>query len=415
MRHFVQGLLTSVFVLSAAASGCQPEDAVSSVSQGIEAPVQQSIVQANTTFAFTFFRPAAAVASPGPNVVLSPYSVSAVLSMLDVGAAGETATQIERTLALPGSGADLATAYAALLGDDQTHGSSAGNKLTIACSLWGQQGMHFKESFLATLADGYSAPLRKVDFAGDAASATGLINQWVLNETEGEIPSLFESRLAASTRLVLANAVYFKGKWATAFDPKATRQRPFTLKDGRRVEVPTMNGTLAVSRGAGNGFSVVELPYQGGATAFDLLLPDGDLAELEAQLTPRAVTDALKNLGSAWKVNLHLPKFSVHTSARLDPVLATLGITDAFTPGKADLSGIDGKRDLHVNVVVQKAMIEVDEHGTVAAAATGVGIVTTSVEVHPTVRIDRPFMFLIRNTVTGSVLFTGHVQDPRAR
>jgi serpin B len=349
----------------------------------------------------------------GKNVILSPYSVSSVMAMLDAGAAGSTAAQIERVLALPASGVALAPTVAALACDDETHASAGGNQLSIANALWGQKGMPVQTSFLSTLAHGYAAPLQQVDLAGDPTGATRAIDQWVSNQTQGAIPSLLQpGDLDASTRLALVNAVYFKGAWATAFDPSATRPQPFTLDDGTVVSVPTMAGAADVSRSAGDGFTIIELPYQGNQIAMDFLLSDGSLSELEAKLTPSTVLAALESLQPESGVLISLPRFSFDTRLVLNPVLAGMGMTDVFTPGAANLSGIDGAQDLYVKLAVQQAMIEVDEQGTVAAAATSTGL-TPAIAIPP-VAIAHPFLFLLRDTSTGSVLFMGRVEDPRA-
>ena len=400
----------------ATAPGCHPEQplpAVCSVSRGSDAAAQ-ALAGDDTAFALAFFPPAAQAAGAGKNVILSPYGVSAVLSMLDVGAAGETAAQIESTLSLPGSGAAVAPAYAMLACADENDGSSDGNQLSIANALWGQESMPFQASFLSTLATGYSAPLQQADFVHDAGGATDDINQWVSTRTQGAIPTLFHpGELDASTRLVLVNAVYFRGTWATGFDPSATRPQAFTLEDGSQVPVATMDGTMTLSQGTGDGFSVVEVPYKGGAVAIDFLLPDAQLSALEASLTPAALATSLGSL-HAQEAELFLPRFSFTTHLVLNPVLSGMGMTDVFLPAKADLSGIDGQHDLFVSLVVQQAMIEVDEQGTVAAAATGVSVGVNAVALPLAVRVDKPFLFLLRDTRTGSVLFMGHVEDPRA-
>jgi len=333
-----------------------------------------------------------------------------------VGAEGETATQIQTVLHLPGGGAAVAPSYAALACADETDGSSHGNQLSIANSLWGQQGMAFQPSFLSVLADGYSAPLQQVDFKGDASGATSTIDGWVSDHTQGKIPTLFQpGDLDASTRLVLVNAVYFNGVWAKGFSSSKTMPRSFTLGDGTQVQVPTMDGNVSLAQGSGQGFSVVELPYQGGAMVMDFLLPEGDLATLEASLTADDLDAALRGVAAPQTFELFVPKFSFTTRMVLNPVLAGLGMPDVFNPETANLSGIDGKEDLFVSLVVQQAFVEVDEQGTVAAAATGtsVGLALVSSGPVPLV-IDHPFLFLVRDRNTGSLVFMGRVEDPRS-
>jgi serpin B len=397
----------------AASGGCSSQNAaICQAPQGSDAAAQ-ALAKADTTFAVAFYPPASKAAGDGSNVILSPYSVTAVMAMLDAGAAGETASQIQSVLALPGSGTAEAPAYAALACGDESNGSADGNQLTVVNSLWGQKGMKYEARFLSTLATGYMAPFQQVDFMGDVAGATDAIDKWVSTETQGLITDLFQpGDLDVSTRLVVVNAIYFKGTWADGFDPNQTTPQPFTLSDGSVVDVPTMSATVTVSEGSGKGFSLAEIPYQGGKMALDVLLPDFDvgLAKLETSLTASDLATVLGHLSVVQGALLELPKFSFKTRVDLGPVLSGMGMTDAFLPTKADLSGIDGAHDLYVSKVVQEATVEVDEQGTVASAATGGSAGADSLD---ELAVDRPFLFLIRDTITGSVLFMGRVEDPR--
>jgi serpin B len=338
--------------------------------------------------------------------------------MVDVGAAGETDSQIQTALALTGNGATIAPAYAALACQDETDGTTNGGVLSIANSLWGQQGTTFEPTFLSVLSAGYEAPLQQVDFVGDPAAATGTINGWVSTQTQGEIPTLLQpGDLDSTTRLVLVDAVYFKGTWATGFNASQTGPKPFTLADGSQASVPTMDALVTLTEGAAQGADIYELGYEGNGLAMDFILPSaGSLADLEARLTPASLGATVASLGSPQSgVELLLPKFSFKTTLALIPILQGLGVTDLFVPHKANLSGMDGAMDLYVSAVVQQAIVEVDESGTVAAAATAASGATDAVVAGPpTVAIDHPFLFLIRDTRNGSILFMGHVEDPRA-
>ncbi|MGH7269949.1 MAG: serpin family protein, partial [Polyangiaceae bacterium] len=214
---------------------------------------------------------------------------------------------------------------------------------------------------------------------------------------------------------VLVNAVYFKGAWDTAFDPSKTGLQPFTLSDGTMVNVPTMSGMVnlrgGIAGGPANTTLVYELGYKGGAYAMDFLLPSGQLSAFESSLTPSVLNAALDSLGAPSQDQLLLPKFAFTTRLVLTPVLAGMGMPDLFDGAKANLSGMDGRMDLFVHVVVQQALIHVDEEGTIAASATAAG---AQPGVAPTpVVIDQPFLFLIRDTKSGSILFMGRVEDPR--
>jgi serine protease inhibitor len=416
------GLRTPLAVIGALACivspGCtaktQPPPAVCSAPQGTSSTAQ-SLAADDTAFALAFYPPAAAAAGASGNVILSPYSVSATMTMVDVGAAGQTDSQIESVLHLPGNGTAVAPAYAALACGEEGDGSSNDNELLVANSLWAQQGFPFEQTFESVLENGYSAPLQQVDFKDNPASAATSINGWVSDKTQGEIPSLLQpGDVDMTTRLVLVNAIYFKGTWATGFDPNQTAMQPFTLGSGSQVPVATMNGTVNLRTGGSTTLTVVELPYRGGALAMDFLMPTlaSGLAAFEATLTPTVLSGALGTLEST-QVQLYLPKFSFTTRVALVPVLSGMGMTDVFVPGQANLSGMDGAMDLYVKTVVQQALVEVDEQGTVAAAATAAitddDAVTSG---PPTLRIDQPFLFLIRDTQSGGILFMGHVVNP---
>jgi serpin B len=402
-----------------ASTGCTAKapspPAVCGATQG-SASAAQSLASDDTAFAVAFYPPAVAAAGSSGNVIMSPYSVSATMTMVDVGAAGETESQIEGVLHLPAGGAAEASAYAALACGVEGDGSSNGNELLVANSLWAQAGFSFEKTFESVLENGYAASLQQVDFEHDASGAVASINGWVSGETQGEIPTLLEpGDVDATTRLVLVNAIYFKGAWATAFDPSATGPQPFTLSDGSKVSATTMNAMVDVRLGGNQSLQVVELPYRGGGLAMDFLMPTlpSGLAAYEASLTPAVLGAALGALTST-QVTLYLPKFSFTTRVALLPVLAGLGMTDVFNPKVANLSGMDGATDLYVSAVVQEALVEVDEHGTVAAAATAAVTDDSAGAAAPqTLYVDQPFLFLIRDTQSGAILFMGHVTDPR--
>jgi serpin B len=370
-----------------------------------------ALAEGDLAFGLALYAPSA---SSGQNFIFSPYSVSSVLTMVLAGAWGETASQMQTVLDLPSAPTTLAPAYAALACEDETDGTSDGQELVLANALWAQQGKPFEPAFLSLLSKGYGAPLQEVDFAADTASAISAINAWVSTETKGQIPALLGSQdITPSTRLVLVNAVYFKGIWPDGFDPSMTAPQPFTLETGESVMVPTMSGSVLFrSSTFGTTPTVVELPYSGGGLALDILMPSGSVAAFEASLTPATLAKDLALLtGEAQQNPLLLPKFTVETEISLIPALEAMGMVDVFDPAKADLSGMDGAQDLFIDLVKQEATIEVDESGTVAAAATAGGA-ADSAEIEP-VSIDRPFVFLIRDVTNGSVLFMGHVLDPR--
>jgi len=419
LRRLLPALGAALLATGSACTGkTQPWSAVCAAPQA-SSTASQGLVADDTAFAVAFYPPVVAAAGSTGNVIMSPYSVSATMTMVDVGAAGQTESQIESVLHLSASAAAMAPAYTSVACGVESGGSSNGNQLLIANSLWGQQGFSFLPGFESVLEEGYGAPLQQVDFEGNAGGAVSSINGWVSDETQGEIPTLLApSDVDRATRLVIVNAVYFKGTWAQGFEASQTGPLPFTLADGSQVQVPTMSATIDLSSGTSSALAVAELPYRGGQLAMDFLMPTGPggLAAFEAALTPAALSGALAMLGSPQSTSLFLPKFSFKTHLQLVPVLAGTGMTDVFDPKTADLSGMDGKTDLHVSTVVQEALVAVDEEGATAAAATAAVVGVTEVETRTpqprVVRIDQPFVFLIRDTRSGAILFMGHVTDP---
>jgi serpin B len=338
--------------------------------------------------------------------------------MTYVGARGETATQMGKVLHLDGVGDSFISAQGALIKQFNDGGKSGQYQLSVANRLWGQIGHPFLEGFLKTLHDDYLAQLEQVDFKANAEGARKTINEWVEKATQGKITDLIAPGVVDSmTRLVLTNAVYFKGKWKEQFKPEATQKAPFYLASGEQADVPLMNqkqrGRFGNFKLAGQGsVQVLELPYQGDALSMVVLLPEqrDGLAGLEKQLSFDSLKQWTTQLNES-EVSVWLPKFKLSTEFQLGNVLAGLGMPAAFSPAEADFSGMDGIRDLFISVVVHKAYVDVNEEGTEAAAATAV--VVEDKALGNLFRADHPFVFLIRSNETGCILFMGRVADPR--
>jgi serine protease inhibitor len=288
----------------------------------------------------------------------------------------------------------------------------------IANALWVQRGFAVRQTFLDALRGDFGAHAEELDFRNPDA-ARKAVNDWASQQTDGVIPEVLRPpQPDPSTALMLANAIYLKADWARPFTHEATRPAPFTLADGTQVQVPTMNGIDLRSYARVDGVQAVQLGYKGGRLAMLALLPPaGGLAGLERSLDEprlRRIVGALRPT----RLDLAMPKFHFHSSSLdLIPALKRLGMTDAFDPDRADLSGIapitPGNR-LVVNLVVQEADLAVDEKGTVAAAVTAVGVGPTSAPVVPVrLALDRPFLLLIRDRTTGTPLFMARVADPR--
>ena len=379
-----------------------------------EAPTT-AVVTGNTSFAFDLYHRLRI--EPG-NLFVSPYSLSTALALTYAGARGDTATQMADVLGFPADPAPVAAAVGDLQRQLGQTADAQGVQLSVANALWAQQDKTFLPAFLGAAQNAFEANVAQVDFMAEAETARNQINQWVAQQTQDKIQEILPSgSVDALTRLVLANAIYFKGAWTKPFDPGDTATKPFYPSAATEVAAPLMHKLDSVPYMETNTFQAVELPYTRGGFSMVILLPrdvDGTEA-LEEELSPELLSAVLAQM-QAQDVDVFLPRFTLQSGFRLNDTLAEMGMPDAFTPGQADFSGMDGDRDLSVSGVFHKAWGEINEAGTEAAAATAVGVGITSVPVNPTppavFRADHPFTFLIRDTNTGSILFLGRLVDP---
>ncbi len=360
-------------------------------------------------------------APAGTNVIVSPASIAIALSMARAGARGQTATEMDAVLRAVGSDPHASWINAlegALAARNGSFADADGNlldvTLRVANAPFAQRGLPLDQGFLDALASRFGAGLRLVDYQTDTEAARKLINRWVDDQTAGRIPELLQPGILSDlTRLTLVNAIYLKAPWAMPFDPNATRPGTFLRADGSTVEVPMMSATEGLRYADGSGWHAVELPYIGGSLALAIVVPD-DLAAFERSLTPEVlagVTGALEDQ----MVQLSMPRFGVETATDLATVLAALGMPSAFDPDRADFSGITTAERLFISNVIHQANIDVDEKGTEAAAATAVTLRATAAPDEPvTLRVDRPFLFVLRDVPTGAIVFMGRVVDPSA-
>lgn len=341
------------------------------------------------------------------NVVIGPGSLHTVLSMIRAGARGQTATEMDTVL--HAAGLDLHAAGNALDRALRDRNGADGVELATANRLWIQEGLQLAEDYLATVVGNYGAGLAAADFATDHDAARAAINQWVADATRGKIDELFpDGSLDSMTRLVLTNAVFLDADWRFPFEPQRTSDEPFTLADGSHVRVPTMHYDEYLPTAIGDGWAAVELPYDGEQLAMTVIVPDS-LTEFERRLDPAMLDSILDQIGDGG-IHLSLPRFTARSHLNLDDILGALGMPTAFGAG-ADFSGMTGQPDLFIQTVEHEAVVEVDEEGTEAAAASGGAMAGSH---GPTIAVDRPFLFLIRDEPTGAVLFLGRVTDPRS-
>lgn len=368
------------------------------------------VVASNDAFAWSLYGDVRA--TPG-NLFFSPFSISAALAMTLRGARGRTADEMRAVLHVTDEPA-YHTAFGALLGDLGGDHAGRGYELYVANALFGQTGTPFSDDFVLSTEALYSAPLRALDF-GQTEAARATINGWVSDQTRGAIPALMEpGTLDPLTRLVLANAIFFDARWQTAFDPAETRPADFHLLNGDVRSVPMMRVNGAFRRLTTAGMSLVELPYQDDEVVLVGALPQSQtLDQMEAAL-PNAI-GALADVEPA-PLTVSLPKFALTERLPLTRALADLGMVTAFDERAADFSGMvspdAGLPVLYVQDAVHQAHVSVDERGTQAAAATAVVVSTRGVA--PSLTFDRPFVFLIVDRLTRSILFMGRLEDPPA-
>lgn len=364
------------------------------------------------------------------NLFFSPGSVYTALGMLYAGARGDTAAEMGKAMhvTLPGDKLNPAFADLAKLmnppasAKDDAKGDKAKERafqLSIANALWPQVDYAFKADYLATTGKYFNAELTGLDYRKEAEASRKKINAWVEKKTNDKIKDLIpQGVLTADTRLVLTNAIYFKGNWKDPFKKEDTKDESFSgvIKRGDAVaegtKVPMMHRTGHYGYLKGDGFAAVELPYAGDELSMQVFLPEkvGGLADFEKQLT---ADNLAKWTFRSREVQLSLPKFKMTREVTLNDPLKAMGMRLVFTE-KADLSGMAGSPgELCVTAVLHKAFVDVNEEGTEAAGATGIVVGITCMPPPPVeFKADHPFVFLIRHTATGEVLFAGRVVDP---
>ena len=386
---------------------CSSQEADVSGERGGKQLLKQ-LARGNNAFGWRLF---AALRKEGPDLFLSPYSIRRALAMVSAGAAGETAAQMEAPLDLfPGhhrAAAQLAATMAR---------KGAGVTFTQANAVWAQAGMEVLDPFRQVLAEEYGAGLERVDFKADPAAASRRIDRWAERATRGLVKRVMPPGVIdPMTRMVLANAIYFKGLWDRAFDADRTRARFFFPREGERYRVHLMYLKEELLLGENEHMQVLQLPYKGKAFAMNLYLPR------ERQGCPameaRFAAGDFARVPGKWRrreVEVHLPRFRIECAFRLAAGLRALGIRQAFDQRSADFSRINGRKDLFLDEVIHKAVVKVDEKGTEAAAVTAPELELKGKPRYPLFRADHPFLFTISHNPSGTILFLGRVGRPPA-
>jgi serpin B len=422
MKIILTVLILTIVATGCAAPGVRPagaealrSDLTRETDPDVSDAALDGLVEGNTAFAADLYQQ---LRGEEGNLFFSPHSISVALAMTYAGARGETAEQMANVLHFTLPDETLHPAFNAL--DLQLAPPEGADEdafvLHIANSLWAEEDYTFRDAFLDLLAKNYGAGLRLVSFKTAYEEARAAINAWVEEETAGKIEDLIpEGGVDDLTRLVLANAIYFNARWAHTFPEDNTEDGIFTTLEDGEVTVPMMRWSepQMVPFAEGDGFQAVELPYRGGQASMVIIAPDaGTFEAFENTLTGDRLSDLMDALETRG-VALTMPSFEYKAEFSLAKTLQTMGMTDAFSDAKADFSGMDGTRDLLITDVFHKAFVAVDEEGTEAAAATAVVVGLESMPVMDVeLTLDRPFVYLIRDTETGAVLFLGRVVDP---
>lgn len=379
-----------------------------------DAQVAQLVAGSNA-FAFDLYR--ALVAGEDGNLIYSPYSISLAFSMLYAGARGEAEAEMAQVFHFMSQETqhpafNVVDRRLQSLGKArQTEAGGASFELNLANAVWGQRGYPFKEPYLETLAAQYGAGLRAVDFQKTPERAREAINTWVAEETGERIHEIAPpGSVSADTRLILANAIYFKAGWDYPFQASATADGPFTLLDGSQVTVPLMHQETRLAYVEGEGYQAVQLPYSGQVADMWVILPaEGRFKDVQGQLGVDWI-EAVRRDAGARRVILTLPRFGFETSFELHDLFKGMGMAHVFCPA-LDFEGMADGGGLCVDTALHRATVTVDEKGTEAAAATMVAVPVEQVQ-DVEMAVDQPFLFAIVVRETGAILFVGRVLNP---
>ncbi len=348
------------------------------------------------------------------NVFFSPFSLSTAMAMTYEGARGQTAEEIKQVFHYPDNLEVMREEFAQVI--NLINKKDKQYELHTANALWAQKGYPLLTEYVSTVEKYYGGKVTDLDFARETENSRLKINRWVEEQTNDRIKDLIPPGvLNELTRLVLTNAIYFKGNWENQFPKENTKEEEFMVTPEKKVKVQMMSMREKRFNYLENDeLQLVELPYAGQEISMLVLLPKNDLTSLEPRLTASQLNEYKKQLRSE-KIDIYLPKFKFETKYMMGGkkgILGRMGMPTAFSPAEADFSGINGRRDFYLSEVVHQAFVEVNEEGTEAAAATGLVVGVTMVVKKIVFRADHPFIFIIQDRATGNILFMGRVVDP---
>ncbi len=398
-----------VVIIFTAASCKKTEDILPNEPVPIDLTMSQTgLINSSNSFAFDLFKKINGSSGQGANIIISPLSISIALSMTLNGANGATRDSMLKALRLEGiTPESVNNAYKeltkALLSVDKRV------LISIANSVWTENDFVVKQAFIDILKNYYNAESGSFDI--NDATAPDKINSWIEEKTNNLIKKMI-SKLDDNTVMLLVNAIYFKGKWKLEFDASKTTDMPFHRSDGISASVPMMKQTDNFRAYRGEGFTLAELPYGQGNYVMDVIIADDgkNVDELISRLDDAGFNSWISKL-SDQKVDISFPRFKYSFKKELRDVLTDMGMGIAFTD-QADLSNISDTYDLLISFVTHQAYIETNEEGTEAAAATVVGVGVTSYPQYLILNLNHPFVYIIREITTNSVVFMGKVEDP---
>lgn len=350
------------------------------------------------------------------NLLFSPYSISSSMGMAWMGAKGTTQEQMAKVLSIHLPKPRFASAYHHLFQKLNRQESQTACALQTALGLWIERSQKILPAFEQTARKQFKATVAQLNFSEQPEEARATINEWVKKQTQNHIDQLLPNGfLQPDTKIVVVNAIYFKGRWEKPFRKDLTQRLPFQLSKEKQITTDLMRTEGRFPYLDRKSFQVLELPYQGQQLSMVIFLPKqrNGIDNMEKMLTPELIRKSIRRLAPT-VVRAQIPKFEMASELRLNRALRAMGMANAFSR-EANFSGITGQRNLAISQVVHKAMITVDEEGTEAAAASGVGVrpISEQFPPAPVFRADHPFLFLIREKSTGSILFMGRVSNPK--
>jgi len=371
---------------------------------------EQQIATSSQSFGVDAFRNVVANEDNGKNVFISPLSLSLALGMTVNGANGDTKTAMLKALEV--SGIDLKSldeSYQSLM--KLLLNADPKVQMQIANSIWYRNGFTAQQDFIKTCQSYFDAEVRGLNF--DDAKSADVINNWVNDKTNGRITKMIQPPISDEIVMYLMNAIYFKGDWRHQFDKKNTVPEDFTLSDGTKVKPDMMNMETHMPFYQSDGIKMLDMAYGDSVFSMTVILPPSgtNIDDFVANLTRDKLDTWIGQLHNV-KVKITMPKFKIEYETDLNKVLADMGMKVAFDPLHADFSNINPDKQLYISKVKQKTYVKVDEEGTEAAAATSVSIRVTAIIDTPVFRADRPFVYLIRERSSGTILFIGKMENP---